>query len=473
MVLLKNPGRSKISSLLLPGVMGKYWIAFGKKNFIALMSLKIEMKKVGVFNIISEYKKSLKILDKQLKVLKNIDITSTFQKRVELAVVLGEQSWFLRLTGEYKPAKEKAEKAINILKGTKYNDKSEEMYLTEILEGIKSKLAAIFWENGKYRKGIVLYKANLKFYRKLKNDVREIDSLLNLGFLYSYLFDFEKSEMAFKKALELGRRISQLFCIEVAYGGLGNIYYQKGEYKNAIKFYKKQVALSRRIQEKSGIASGLSNLGLVYLNLNKLDIAEKYLKKSLIINKEIGYLKSIALNKNNFGILYSRKEKLKKAEKSYQDFLEISRKLKNKRWIGGALGNLGNIYMKRGEYKRAEHAYKEKLKLNKSINDLQGMGTSYKDLGILFHEYKKYSNAEKNLKKTIEIFKKHKDRFNLITVYIHLANIALEKPGSDKNKRRSGRLFAQKALNLSKKMNLIKKISESKEILKKFETLSL
>ena len=180
-----------------------------------------------------------------------------------------------------------------------------------------------------------------------------ITNCLYIGNIYSQKSDYPKSDAYFKRALDMARKIGDLFREEMALGYLGDNSQLKGKYKQAISFYRQSGHITRKTGAKRNEGVNLGNIGLVY--------------------KQMG--------------LYD------KAISQYEQALEIARMIKNKQSESIILGNIGDtlIYLKRWD--KAEQYLIQAISICKEIDFHHALGSFSYSLAWVYSQQGKLEQA--------------------------------------------------------------------------------
>lgn len=155
----------------------------------------------------------------------------------------------------------------------------------------KMLLADILRQQGKFKEAEPYLKSAVTSLEKSKPDSRELAaSINNLGALYFWIGDYQKSEPLLKEGLKLRERLCGSDHIDVAnsLGDLAALNYQKGYYKESQSLFEKSLAIREKKLGKNHplTASTMSNLGNVYASTNQLSKAKVILSKAVIIKEK-------------------------------------------------------------------------------------------------------------------------------------------------------------------------------------------
>ena len=263
---------------------------------------------------------------------------------------------------------------------------------------------------GAYKKIIGDFKTAEKAFKKAIDINKKIpDGYNNLGLLYIEQNNFIESIKCFEKAIKLNSK-NPFF-----YNNLGNAFAHINKNNEAIKNFELALSFDRNFFQSH------NNIGLVKYKLKEFKEAIESFKKSILINNQFseGYL--------NIGNSYFEIGQINLALQNIVRSIKINPK------FAKAYNNLGNILKDQNLHLDAIKNYKEAIKIDSSLAEI------HNNLGNALSDINKIDEAIKSLKKAIEIDPKYYDAFN------NLGNLYSKKKNF------------QLAINCYEKASLIKK----------------
>ena len=206
-------------------------------------------------------------------------------------------------------------------------------------------------------------------------------SLKNIGLIYHYKGDFEKTEIYYKKSLEMLKsiEIKPSFERALVLDTYGTLMTDQGEYEKAEKITKEALKIAETIRtDDPDVAQIKNNLATSYNYLGKLDEAESLYKESLRVFKK------------NFGNFHIR--------------------------VSSSLNNLAFINIFKKEHKLALPLLEEALNIKIVV-----LGKDHPDLindsvnvRCIYFNIEDYENAEKFMKACMDVGFKNYDENNII-----------------------------------------------------------
>ncbi|MBW8051287.1 MAG: tetratricopeptide repeat protein [Cytophagales bacterium] len=189
-------------------------------------------------------------------------------------------------------------------------------------------------------------------------------SLNNLGIVYSYQRNYEKSLdyflQSFKIVEELLERSENhdeiIWCKKTIAGILGNsgiIYKQQGKYEQALDHHLQCLKVMENLSIEQGIASSWDNIGSVYLNQGNIKKALNHFQQSLLIREATGDKKGITISLKNIGNIYITQGNYEVALEYIKRSLSIAEALGAKYHIMIGYEQLAAVYATQKKYKPA------------------------------------------------------------------------------------------------------------------------
>ncbi|MFA6086531.1 tetratricopeptide repeat protein [Mucilaginibacter sp.] len=201
-----------------------------------------------------------------------------------------------------------------------------------ISEGLcLQQMGQICYNQGHYAQALDFYLHADKIFSATKNKDLSAANMGQMGVLYYYNKQLDKSRMLYNKALSIYRQSGNLKGQAEIFGNIGHLYEKSQRYDSA--FYYQHLALKNytQINYKQGAAKIYENLGSIYEDLAKYDSAYTSFKHSLQLyqedHNEIGSIEVI----NNLGDI------LRKSGKYKESLVQSHRAL-------AIAGQTGNIY---------------------------------------------------------------------------------------------------------------------------------
>lgn len=284
--------------------------------------------------------------------------TNTLKASIHLAAIYYEQ-------GRYREAEELQRSLLN------HSDSldSDQLVHADILNGLGLTLV----EQGQYAEAENLYNLSIQIRLKALGDqhVDVSDSFNNLGLLYNDTGDYLKAESLFLKSLNIRQKFFGEGHVRVAncLNNLASCYYLQKKYEDAKNIYVRVLDIYTNIygEEHRELATVLNNLSVVYLQEKQFSDAELALEKVIALQEKMlgKNHPDIAISISNLATLYGDLGKFEQAEATYKQALEIQRMSLEPYHpdIGITLNNLAKVYQSAQRYIDAEESYASSVEI--------------------------------------------------------------------------------------------------------------
>ncbi len=113
-------------------------------------------------------------------------------------------------------------------------------------------------------------------------------ALNNIGTVYAYLGNYQKSLDYFQQALAIDKETGDKLNEGMYLTNIGKVYYELGYYSKALDYYQQALATDRELGDKYGEMVSLINIGLTYKKLDEYQKAKNTLQDSIAIGESIG-----------------------------------------------------------------------------------------------------------------------------------------------------------------------------------------
>ena len=191
-------------------------------------------------------------------------------------------------------------------------------------------------------------------------------------------------------ALKLSELLNDKKAISKNYGGLGNIYCNKGIYNKAIYYYYKTLLISEEQNNEEEIAKSLIGIGVIFYYQQNYEKAISFFLKSLKISKKINKKDLISKCCSNLAVIYLEKKDYSKALKFQFYSLSIGKTIENKDITSKCYSNIGLIYFSQNDYNKALEYYNKSLK---EIQDKDGVASVLNNIAFIYNNKKQYEKA--------------------------------------------------------------------------------
>lgn len=318
-----------------------------------------------------DYERASKIYERIVELAEDKDIEIDLQILESLAGVYSK-------SGEYKKSISIYKKLLKIAHSASGEEESVR-YLREtgILYGRKGKRGAA----RQMFKNLLSYAASEE--EKI-NLYRELSSVL------IYSGGYGEARKYCEKALHLCEIHSKEADLADILNNMAIIDFYNGDLDAAMKLFRETLERRKLIGDRIKIASIYNNMGIVHSARGDFSPALNFWKKSLSLSQEVNNIHQIAVTENNMGIACYNLGNYREALKRYQRSLQIFRKLGDLPGIAMCLNNVGEVNLEICQYERALTSWNESLKFYREIGDFQGLTEVSIHLGFLYQLLNRY-----------------------------------------------------------------------------------
>jgi len=268
------------------------------------------------------------------------------------------------------------------------------------------------------------YAVEAKSIAKSCDSIAELAfALQNLGDVFYYKEQFEKSRMYYDSALLLFRKTGDLRNIATNYYNISLIFQNDNDSDSALMYNNLALQYFDSINDQPNVSLILYNIGYIYDDLGKNIKALEYYKRSLKISDSLNDEYEIASTYNTIGLLYYDWGDFENALINYQHSLSMMEKLNDKKGMSQVLNNIGILYYDLGEKEKALENYKASMKLEKEIGKNSDLGSSYNNIGIIYSDMNENKKAMKYYLKSLELAKQHNDDAAIATAYNNIGEL--------------------------------------------------
>ena len=295
--------------------------------------------------------------------------------------------------------------------------------------------ASFLWKQRQYRKGIAVAE-RLNLYYQLDQETSQDawGKLLNLlGILYFENSDFQKSEKAYRKALDIHRRLAKkdpaAFEPDLAAScnNLALLLNDLNQKEEAEQLYQEALEIRRRLAQKNpaafepDLADSCNNLAVLLKKLNQNEGAEPLYRESLEIHRRLAqknpaaFEPDLAASCNNLSNLLSKLNQNIEAEQLYREAVDICRRLAQKNpdafepVLVASCNNLANLLSKLNQKEEAEQLYREALEIRRRLAQKNpnafepDLADGCNNLAILLSKLNQKKDAEQLYREALEI----------------------------------------------------------------------
>lgn len=254
------------------------------------------------------------------------------------------------------------------------------------------------------RQAVAKYQESLPGWQLAQDQVKEAETLSNLGFLYfNYLGDVPKAREYHERELPLRRMTGNQEAEAVALNNLGQIYFSLGEMQKALDNYNQSLTLRRARQDRRGEAVVLDHLGQVYSRMGQLQPAVEHQQRALAIFRALNEARHTGVALANLSDTLARMGEYEKALEFDQEAITLMRAVKDQLQEAIFLNNAGAIYFNLGEWRKALDSYQQALALHRKSGNRQQEAYTLTNIGSVAVLLSEYDQSLDNLRQALSL----------------------------------------------------------------------
>ncbi len=268
--------------------------------------------------------------------------------RKRYAEAMGMRAWLTSRLGDMKTALEVNEKALEI--------HNELGYLRGIYEST-GHLAAIKFMTGHVSEARKLFEKQLRIFEEMKDDDESNAKVYNN--MACTAVDLTEKQQILEKAIDVAKRHKDKRLHSVSLGNLADVFQKKYQFEKSEMAYRKALAIAREIGDRYYIS--YHSCGLAILKIDKGDYsqAEKMLQEYFETSRDIGILYGEAEALGYMAIALMRKGELERALSTFNQALLILRELDYAHYIYVFQSDRARTLFRLGRFPEAEAAVRE------------------------------------------------------------------------------------------------------------------
>jgi two-component system, NarL family, sensor kinase len=232
----------------------------------------------------------------------------------------------------------------------------------------------------------------------VKNNDLLIDAYQEIANTYTGNKDYKNALVYNTKSLELIRQHGNKEQLAIGLLNTGYNYYTLKEFDPALKLYNEAEPIFESIEMKIGKAYVTGNRALVYWKQGNYKIAERDLLRAMQMLEVLGDEFAIADYQNQLGRIYAEQGKLENAINYTQKALNTSKSQNLKEQIRDALKLLSELYEKKSDYNQAFRfqsqyiVYKDSIENSENTKRIANLRTEFE----VSQREKKITELKKN-----------------------------------------------------------------------------
>lgn len=253
-----------------------------------------------------------------------------------------------------------------------------------------------------------------------------------------------------------------------AYHLLSVSYFRLGKYKISLEYGFKSRGIAMKHNSLQDIAKANAFIGHCYRFLGDFDSSEKYHNENLEIGELTNDLMRIAYTYDSLASIYRDRGDYKKAEKYLKKSLTLTIKMGYILNTGDVHSDLAEVYILTGNFKKAYEHLTMAKKIFHKIGFLYELIILKRRFAYYYLKLGSYIRSAKYARQGLEMARKSGEKLEEGRVHLILGEIYFNIGQSDPAK-----MEITKAINIFKDTNAMFYLSKAREILKKFDKVTV
>ena len=254
----------------------------------------------------------------------------------------------------------------------------------------------VFFYQESYTKAIDAFLLSVDYGKKCAahHTITEAQNLIAV--CYYYIGEYEKSLLAYQKALHDIKQFKLPAYSAQLHIGVGNLYLAQNNFINASKEYDLACTYAKENKQAELEGQALNNLGHTYTQLGEYDKALEFSDKALKVKEKNNAQPGELINSLiNIGNIFSLKKEDKNALEYYNKALAKAQTENNKGSIALVLINIGIVQKSMKKPEAAIRSLEEAINLCRQNNRKEFLLNAYEELADVY-------SSENNFKKAFE-----------------------------------------------------------------------
>jgi serine phosphatase RsbU (regulator of sigma subunit) len=258
---------------------------------------------------------------------------------------------------------------------------------------IEGHISSYYYYTGQYHLAIQHTKYAVDIYKELKDSMRYINSVNNLGILFRRIGNYHKSLEYNHIQLTYYLKKRDSLNLAKTYNNLGNLYNDYGDAEKALEYQKENLRIRKKLEDFIGIGSAYNNLALLYENQKMSDTAIYYYQRALSLPDIKQSSTLYGAIHNNLAIVYKTKGNNSLAEYHLLKALQFRDSVGDTHGSCQTRGNLADTYRLMGNSTLAKKYAEEGMRMAKKYNHLEELWRNYLHLAKINKELKNFQEA--------------------------------------------------------------------------------
>ncbi|MDG1477742.1 MAG: LuxR family transcriptional regulator [Vicingaceae bacterium] len=267
----------------------------------------------------------------------------------------------------------------------KVNDNNQEIGVSY------NKIGVVYYYRGELDSAIVYFKKSIPYYQEKS---LKANSYNNLAIMNKYNSSPDLAIENYLLAYDIYKSIKDTVKQVYVLSNIGALYNDLTSFDKAKEYLNRGILLAKQSSNKDGELNCKANLGKTYADTKNFDKAVPLLKECIAYYEENEGYQFLIVNKNNLANCFDDQGDKETALKVYLEILELVEETGIENSKEAILINVGTSYQELGDYEKALRYTKEALEFSKSNSLVLRYEPIYKSLSSI---YQSMNNMDSSL----------------------------------------------------------------------------
>lgn len=288
-----------------------------------------------------------------------------------------------------------------------------------------SQISSIYQALGNYEKAYASQMQGLLISEVNGDSLGIANSHYNIGTIFFYQMQYEKSLDSYQKAAELCEELNVAYNIYSCLAALGAVHAKLGNHEASLDYNHRSLELAEQLNYRTGIAYAKGNIGSNFITQKKYEQAEDYHLAALALKTELGDTYGVIGNQVEMARLYLEWQKNYKAKSFLEEALQAAIQLNARSRQSDIYKTLAEVYdqlqqpLVAYDYTKKYVAIKDSLLNEKTLEEM-GQSKRRFEVEKSEHEIEMLKKENEILGKNEEIRKQQIYLFAITTIAILL-----------------------------------------------------
>ena len=254
-----------------------------------------------------------------------------------------------------------------------------------------NKIGIIYYYRGELDSAIIYFEKSIPYYQEKS---LKANSYNNLAIMNKYNSSPDIAIKNYLLAHDIYKNIKDTIKQVYVLNNIGALYNDLTSFDKAKEYLNKGILLAKQSNNKDGEINGKANLGKTYTDTKNYNKAIELLNEGIAYYEEIKDYRFLIINKNNLASCYDEQGKKEAALKLYIEILELGEQTGIENSKEAILINIGASYQELGDYKKALRYTRQALDFSKDNSLVLRYEPIYKSLSLI---YQSMNNMDSSL----------------------------------------------------------------------------